>query len=129
MVQTTLSLAKTTRPTLALVYPRTALLHALEADLKTNPAVWVAGPPGVGETTLVASHAESRGRPIVRCNIDEADADAGTFFHYLRETALKHSKGTRRQIPKLSENLDAGLNVYGRRHEHSDAGYYGDVSL
>lgn len=47
------------------------------------------GPPGAGKTTLAASYLDSQKRPLLWYQLDEGDADAATFFHYLGLAAGK----------------------------------------
>lgn len=102
MAQTILSLAKTTRPTLAMVMPRERLFLSLDHNLSAARATWVAGPPGAGKTTLMASYLEARSLPALWYQLDSADSDAATFLYYLRQTALKHSKGASTPLPELA---------------------------
>ncbi|MNC91936.1 hypothetical protein D3C83_82820 [compost metagenome] len=48
----TVSLGKTTRPSVAGVLPRKRLFELLK---KIAPVTWITGPPGCGKTTLAAS--------------------------------------------------------------------------
>lgn len=52
-------LAKLSRPRLYDALPRERLFALLDEKRK-HPLVWVAGPPGAGKTTLVASYLKQR---------------------------------------------------------------------
>jgi len=54
---------------------------------RERPVVWVAGPPGSGKTTLVASYLDARSVPGIWYQADAGDADVATFYHYLRQAA------------------------------------------
>jgi ATP/maltotriose-dependent transcriptional regulator MalT/DNA-binding SARP family transcriptional activator len=99
MQETTLSLAKTTQPTLSAVLERERLFARLDAEPAAR-AVWIAGPPGSGKTTLIASYLAARKPAALWYQLDAADADEATFFHYLRRTAIRRSRSDDR-LPNL----------------------------
>jgi len=99
MPETTLSLAKTTQPTLAMVLDRERLFEKIEAEAAAK-AVWITGPPGSGKSTLIASYIQVRKLTALWYQLDCADAEVSTFFYYLRQSAIKHSKTSDQKIPE-----------------------------
>lgn len=79
-------LAKLTRPRSDGLVPRERLFIKLDAARQV-PLVWLAAPPGSGKTSLLASYLSARMRPVAWMQVDAADADPATFFHYLTMAA------------------------------------------
>ena len=80
------TLAKFSRPRLYNVQKRERLFKLLD-ERRSHPILWIAGPPGSGKSTLVASYVEARRVPGLWFQADPGDADPATFFHYLRVAA------------------------------------------
>ena len=70
--------AKFSRPRLYNVQYRERLFLLLDAH-RAHPMTWIAGPPGSGKPTLVASYVDARKLPGVRFQADPGDADPETF--------------------------------------------------
>ena len=102
-------LAKFSRPRLYHVTRRERLFRALDAA-RAHPIVWIAGAPGAGKSTLVASYVEARKAPGIWFQADAGDADPGTFFHYLR-IAAEDVAGRRAKAA-------AALPRYGAEYAH-----------
>ena len=107
--------AKTTRPRLAGILPRTRLFRLLDRA-RTRPILWLCGPPGAGKTTLIASYLEARRLPATLWyQLDEGDGDVATFFAYLRLAAAKAAP-RRPPLPLLTPEYLAGLSTFALRY-------------
>jgi DNA-binding SARP family transcriptional activator len=105
-------LAKLTRPRLHKVVARERLFARLDEVLQ-RPLTWVAGPPGAGKTSLLASYADARRRKGAWYQVDAGDADPGTFFHYLGEAVPAPKKGAP-PLPLLGSQHSRDLPGFAR---------------
>ena len=87
MPRTCPQLAKLTRPRLHWALARERLFERLDQPRAQGQAIYVAGPPGAGKTTLVTSWLEARAIAGIWYQIDAGDEDLATFFYYLGEAA------------------------------------------
>ena len=109
------TLAKLTRPRLHGVLARERLLRLLD-ERRSSPAIWIAGPPGAGKTTLVASYVEARDLPGIWYQVDAGDGDPATFFYYLGMAADQVAKGKHKPLPLLTPEFQHDLDGFSRRY-------------
>lgn len=103
MPKTTLSLAKTTQPTLSMVVDRRVLFAKIEG-FGDQRGIWIQAPAGAGKTTLIASYLQARGQPALWYQLDSTDADVSSFMYFLRRTAIKHRADSSVALPELPMN-------------------------
>src|SRR5262245_89381 len=95
-------LGKLTRPRPVGALARERLFRALDRA-RRHPAVWIAGPPGAGKTTLVSTYVETRRAPGLWYRIQADDADPATFFHYFGLAVEATARGSRKAaLPRLT---------------------------
>ena len=111
------ALAKFSRPRLYNVQKRERLFRLLD-EHRTHPIIWIAGPPGAGKSTLVASYVETRKLPGIWFQADQGDADPATFFHYLRTAAadlpVRRAKDAA-ALPVFTADYSGNLPAFTRR--------------
>lgn len=108
-------LAKLTRPRLHKAVARERLFALLDEAHEHKPAICVAGPPGAGKTTLVASWLDTRGIKGIWYQVDAGDADLATFFYYLGEAAKAFTRNGQRPLPALTPEYLHDVEGFSRR--------------
>ncbi len=109
------TLAKTTRPSLEGIVPRTRLFERLD-HAQQRSVVWVNGPPGSGKTTLVASYVEERRLASLWYQLDRGDSDAARFFYYLGTALDADLQPPQTELPLYTDEYHSDLAAF--------AGYY-----
>ena len=107
------TLAKITAPRLSGIAARPRLYRALDKALD-HPVTWITGPGGAGKTTLVSSYLDKHKRPTLWYRVDQGDADAGSFFYYLRQLAQQATKKGKLP-PLLTPEYALGIATFSRR--------------
>lgn len=107
-------LAKLTRPRSEGLLRRERLFAELDEASK-RPVLWIAGPPGAGKTSLVASYLEARKLSGVWYQIDRNDADPATFFYYLGVAVGELAGKKTKPLPLFTEDFAADLAGFSRR--------------
>ncbi|MFQ5995546.1 MAG: BTAD domain-containing putative transcriptional regulator [Acidiferrobacterales bacterium] len=113
MAQPTISLAKTTRPSLTTVLRRERLFALLDQGNERS-ITWVVGPPGSGKTTLVSNYLEVRKVDHLWYQVDQDDSDVATFFYYMGQAAAKHGKDDRKPLPVMSAEYSGDVVAFAR---------------
>jgi LuxR family maltose regulon positive regulatory protein len=102
------------RPVLRRVFPRERLFRLIDR-MRDRPVIWISGPPGCGKTTLVNSYLEARKIPCLWYQVEEADADAATFFYYLGQAERRAGGKEQEPLPLLTPEYLQGLPTFALR--------------
>ena len=95
------ALGKLSRPRLGRVTSRERLFREMD-QVASAPGLWIAGPPGIGKTTLVATYLETRGLPCLWLQLDSGDVDPATFVHFLGVAANQPPLQRKLRLPMPS---------------------------
>lgn len=93
------TLGKFRPPRLGRVFARERLFVLLD-DSGGSGGAWLAGPPGAGKTTLVATWLQARASSCLWLQLDAGDADPATFVHSVAAAAT--AGGAWRRRPRLA---------------------------
>jgi len=104
------AIAKISVPQLHGIVGRARLFDRIE-QLRPGRTVWIAGPPGAGKTSLVASLVEARHPRALWYQVDGADADPAAFFYFLSLAA----PGRRVPLPLLQPEYLPDLGGFAER--------------
>ena len=101
------TLGKLSPPRLGRVIGRDRLFADIDQFARA-PGLWIAGPPGIGKTTLVATYLEARALPCMWLQLDTGDSDPATFVHFLRAAAkrLVPTRQLRMPLPNADDLRD-----------------------
>src|SRR5580765_1164872 len=110
------TLGKFTQPRPVGALLRQRLFEAMDAA-RRHPAVWVAGPPGCGKTTMVSTWLAQGHLPSVWVRLHADDGDPATFFHYFGQAIAQASRRARAApLPHLTPEFLPRLPVFSRRY-------------
>ncbi len=109
------TLAKLTLPRLYAVTRRERLFTRLTEECRRHPLIWVAGPPGAGKTSLIASYLVEQKPRTLWYHVDPGDADLATFFHYLAQSAQAAAGRKKLRLPALTPEFMADVQGFTRR--------------
>jgi LuxR family maltose regulon positive regulatory protein len=115
MPRHTPSLAKLTRPRLHGPVKRDRLFARLDDARNRAASILVAGPPGAGKTTLVASWLEARKLSGIWYQVDSGDTDLASFFHYLGQAAQRRCARATPRLPALTPEYLQNVPAFARR--------------
>lgn len=112
------ALAKLSLPRLAQGVPRPRLFAAID-EARAGRVIWVAAPGGAGKTTLAASYLIERKLSYLWYQLDQDDADPGTFFYYLGLAARPFLADAQAHLPLLTPEYLPDLLGFARRYFRS----------
>jgi ATP/maltotriose-dependent transcriptional regulator MalT len=92
---------------------RPRLLKLLSERSALRRAVWLAGRPGTGKTTLAAQYVEVSKRRCLWYQLDAGDHDITAFFRYVL-LAAKSLTRKRLALPALGGDLSSDPAAFGR---------------
>ena len=108
------ALGKLRRPHLGRVFARERLFAELDTAARV-PLTWVAGPPGMGKTTLVATYLEARATTCLWLQLDAGDADPASFVHFLLAALAQQAPRRALRSPPPSTDDLRDFSAYLRR--------------
>lgn len=106
---------KFTRPRPVGALRRHRLFEAM-AQARRHAAIWVAGPPGSGKTTMVSTYLAEGRLPCVWYRMHPDDGDPATFFHYFGQALGGAPSGRAQALPHLTPEFLPRLPVFSRRY-------------
>lgn len=109
-------LAKLTMPQAGAAVPRQRLFEELDRLRSRFPAIWIAAPGGAGKSVLVSSYLQARGLSCLWFQMDAADADPSSFFHYLGQGVAAAAPRFRKPMPLFTPEYQASGELFVRRY-------------
>lgn len=105
--------SKTHHPKIQRVYLRERLFSMLD-EATQRAMTWISANAGAGKTVLLVSYLESRQIPDLWYQMDARDADAATFFYYLRKAACQIGLPQAEALPLLTPDFTGAEKVFAQ---------------
>ena len=81
---------------------------------REGAGIWISGPSGAGETTLIASYVDTRDLSCFWYNVEHGDADVATFFYQLGVAARQFAPRRKKPLPLFTAEHARGVAAFSR---------------
>lgn len=109
-------ISKTLRPPLASNNYQRSDLHNLLDEANSRQLIVISGPPGAGKSDLVATYIATRHLPSIWYQVDSADKDLATFFHYFGIAAREAMPHKEASVPDWHPELSQEITAFAKRY-------------
>jgi LuxR family maltose regulon positive regulatory protein len=91
-------------------------LHNLLDEANCRRLIIISGPSGAGKSTLVATYIASRDLPSIWYQVDSADKDLVTFFHYFGIAAREAMPYNKDILPDWHPELSKDSTAFAKQY-------------